>query len=424
MSTHLKAFTLFAIIIVGIGGGYAFAQTDDLSLSGIVITTDKESYNDGDTVVVSGQVRDLLSGTPVSLQVFAANGNLVTIEQIDISPDKTFSTEIFAGGGLWKSKGTYTVEVLYGTKSRAAKTTFEFGGSEGFSSTPSPQPIHDTLFNSCSELAKSSLIGDKQIVVTTDKESYNNGDTVMIFGKVRELLSGTPVSLQVFAANGKVISIEQIDINPDKTFCKEISAGGSLWKSKGLYSATVLYGKDWRTARTTFEFGNYNFKNTNDVPKLQPEPESLDKKITICHIPSGNPSNAHTISIPQSASSAHQAHGDTIGECQQGSVQEKDGNSHQVIISQGTSVPGCDETNECFIPAEVTVNVGETVTWSNDDSAAHTVTSGTPTGGPDGTFDSSLFMADTTFSYTFDKAGEYNYFCMVHPWMTGKIQVN
>ena len=136
MSTHLKAFTLFAIIIVGIGGGYAFAQTDDLSLSGIVITTDKESYNDGDTVMISGQVRDLLSGTPVSLQVFAANGNLVTIEQIDISPDKTFSTEIFAGGGLWKSKGTYTVKVLYGTQSRTAETAFEFGGSDGTTTKP------------------------------------------------------------------------------------------------------------------------------------------------------------------------------------------------------------------------------------------------------------------------------------------------
>src|SRR3990170_4457107 len=88
------------------------------------------------------------------------------------------------------------------------------------------------------------------------------------------------------------------------------------------------------------------------------------------------------------------------------------------------TVPGCDETNECFIPAEVTVHVGDTVIWSNDDSAAHTVTSGSPSDGPDGTFDSSLFMADTTFSYTFDNAGEYNYFCMVHPWMTGKVQVN
>jgi plastocyanin len=95
-----------------------------------------------------------------------------------------------------------------------------------------------------------------------------------------------------------------------------------------------------------------------------------------------------------------------------------------ISLPSGSSVPGCDQTNECYIPAEVTINVGDTVTWSNDDSAAHTVTSGTPNGGPDGIFDSSLFMAGKTFTHTFDNTGEYHYFCMVHPWMTGKIQVN
>jgi plastocyanin len=97
--------------------------------------------------------------------------------------------------------------------------------------------------------------------------------------------------------------------------------------------------------------------------------------------------------------------------------------SGTISLPPGSSTPGCDETNECFIPADVSINVGETVTWSNDDSAAHTVTSGAP-GAADGVFDSSLFMADTEFSHTFDDAGEYDYFCLVHPWMTGKIQVN
>jgi plastocyanin len=95
-----------------------------------------------------------------------------------------------------------------------------------------------------------------------------------------------------------------------------------------------------------------------------------------------------------------------------------------VSIPAGSSVPGCDQTNQCFIPADITIGVGETVTWSNDDTAAHTVTSGTPDGGPDGIFDSSLFMAGNTFSHTFDKTGQFNYFCMVHPWMTGTVQVN
>ena len=97
--------------------------------------------------------------------------------------------------------------------------------------------------------------------------------------------------------------------------------------------------------------------------------------------------------------------------------------SGTISVVPGSAVPGCEATNECYIPAEVSISVGETVTWSNDDTAAHTVTSGTPSGGPDGNFDSSLFMAGTTFSHTFDTAGEYPYFCMVHPWMIGTVQV-
>ncbi len=96
----------------------------------------------------------------------------------------------------------------------------------------------------------------------------------------------------------------------------------------------------------------------------------------------------------------------------------------KVNVAEGSGVPGCDETNECFIPYEVSIAVGGEVIWSNVDSAAHTVTSGNPSDEPDGVFDSSLFMAGTTFSHTFDEAGTYEYFCMVHPWMTGIIQVS
>ncbi len=94
-----------------------------------------------------------------------------------------------------------------------------------------------------------------------------------------------------------------------------------------------------------------------------------------------------------------------------------------VSAPQGTSVPGCEETSECFVPYEVTVDVGGVVTWSNDDSAAHTVTAGGAGDGPSGVFDSSLFMAGTTFSHTFEAEGEFPYFCMVHPWMEGIVTV-
>lgn len=98
--------------------------------------------------------------------------------------------------------------------------------------------------------------------------------------------------------------------------------------------------------------------------------------------------------------------------------------AEQVTVSlpQGSSIPGCDETNECFIPYTVTVNPGDEVVWSNDDTAAHTVTSGSDTTS-DGLFDSSIFMAGTTFAHTFDTLGKYDYFCLVHPWMIGEVLV-
>ncbi|MHA7646827.1 plastocyanin/azurin family copper-binding protein [Nitrosopumilus sp. S4] len=97
--------------------------------------------------------------------------------------------------------------------------------------------------------------------------------------------------------------------------------------------------------------------------------------------------------------------------------------THTVMIAEGSGTPGCDETMECYLPYSVDIFVGDTVKWENPDSAAHTVTSGSPADGHDGLFDSSLFMAGSTYDFTFEEAGTYDYFCMVHPWMVGIIHV-
>ena len=95
-----------------------------------------------------------------------------------------------------------------------------------------------------------------------------------------------------------------------------------------------------------------------------------------------------------------------------------------VDMPEGTALPGCEVDDACFIPADVTINVGDTVSWVNSDSAAHTVTSGSATDGPTGIFDSSLVMAGAVFEHTFGEAGTIEYFCMVHPWMEGTVTVN
>ncbi|HKY11362.1 MAG TPA: plastocyanin/azurin family copper-binding protein, partial [Nitrososphaera sp.] len=81
-----------------------------------------------------------------------------------------------------------------------------------------------------------------------------------------------------------------------------------------------------------------------------------------------------------------------------------------------------------YSPNPIQVSVGTTVTWTNNDSQPHTVTSGS-NGQPDNKFNSSpnftpLLNPGQTFSFTFTEAGEYPYFCLLHPNMVGTVNVS
>jgi plastocyanin len=70
-----------------------------------------------------------------------------------------------------------------------------------------------------------------------------------------------------------------------------------------------------------------------------------------------------------------------------------------------------------FTPPALVVAPGTTVTWTNDDDSPHSVRE------KDGKFKSAALDTDDTFSQTFAAPGEYDYFCSIHPYMTGKIVV-
>jgi len=125
MNTHLSVFALFAIMIASIGMAPAFGQI----VQPIVVTTDKTSYSEGEAIIVTGEVSEILFGYAISIMVIAPNGNVVSIDQVMVGSDKTFGTELAAGGSLMKAGGEYTIQVLYGTENRTAETTFSFGGS-------------------------------------------------------------------------------------------------------------------------------------------------------------------------------------------------------------------------------------------------------------------------------------------------------
>ena len=95
-----------------------------------------------------------------------------------------------------------------------------------------------------------------------------------------------------------------------------------------------------------------------------------------------------------------------------------------VSIVSGASVP---TNGQYFNPETVTSSVGSMVTWTNNDNVPHTVTSGVVENDvpkPDGNFDSDILVAGKTFSFVFDTAGDYDYYCLLHPFMTGNVVVN
>ena len=92
-------------------------------------------------------------------------------------------------------------------------------------------------------------------------------------------------------------------------------------------------------------------------------------------------------------------------------------------------VPGASTlTDTAFNPNPVQISVGDTITWTNEDSQPHTVVSGS-NGTPDGKFDSSpnfnpLIAPGQTYEHTFTEAGENPYYCALHPNMVGTVSVS
>jgi len=168
MSTRFKGFALVAILAAAVGAVPAFAQQGDpLDTVPITVTTDQESYVDGETIVISGETKDYISGTQVTIVITEPTyGNRVALAQVDVETDKTYSASITAGGQDWKAAGTYTVKVQYGSDNRSNETTFEFGGSAGGAPSGKKFHVEGTDFD-----ISYRITGGKVLGITADVEA-------------------------------------------------------------------------------------------------------------------------------------------------------------------------------------------------------------------------------------------------------------
>jgi predicted secreted protein with PEFG-CTERM motif len=99
------------IFLLVISVGTVYAQE---SLPLISIQTDDDNYYEGEIIEISGQVNKTIKDTPITLQIFTENGDLVNIAQINISEDNMFSHSILAKGPLWQKQGEYKIKASYG----------------------------------------------------------------------------------------------------------------------------------------------------------------------------------------------------------------------------------------------------------------------------------------------------------------------
>ena len=135
------AYALIAILISSIGVTLpVFA--DSHNIPPLSVTADSDSYDQGDTLVITGLVKHLEEGIPVTLRILDTNSKLVGIDQFNPAADGSFSRTYIATGPLWKAAGNYTVIAQYGA-AQQAETTFAFSGGSG---TTEINPVEKKVF--------------------------------------------------------------------------------------------------------------------------------------------------------------------------------------------------------------------------------------------------------------------------------------
>jgi len=125
---YLVAITLLTVSCIS-----AVAQTS----APITVTTDKPTYSDGNTIIVSGTVAEQLN-IPISIIIKDSSNNIVYVAQTSPISGNTYSTQVVAGGDLWKMTGTYEIDVTYGGQDKTSKTTFQFTPTAPVTQTPVP----------------------------------------------------------------------------------------------------------------------------------------------------------------------------------------------------------------------------------------------------------------------------------------------
>lgn len=209
---------------------------------------------------------------------------------------------------------------------------------------------------------------------------------------------------------------------PLKVQTWEVSAGNAAifearWPWEGRY-LFHLHG-------TPEEKGTMAYFNVTDAPENAVDGVDIartksinmvDWQVNLAKkIQKEDPNGTITTSNAASQGSGHSMAGTNDSETEQSTSQGAVVETTSVSMPKGSSQRS---SHKSFTPGNISVHVGDTVTWKNDDSTTHTVKSR-----DEGLFFSGSILQKRSFEYTFTEAGTFEYYCSLHPWMTGTVEV-
>ena len=254
-----KAIYLLSILILQALAIPIFAEENIGDLKSVTLQTDKPEYQVGEMITISGLVEEKKMPV-IALRIFDPNGQLLSAYQLEIESDNTFSKTLRLDSPFYDDEGDYTISVNYGKLQ--TKTNFKMA------SVAKNIPL----------VENDSQTFPKIIALFTDKEVYQDGDTVTIHGLVSEK-NDESVLVDIYDpfSTPAGFYFGNVDSNLEFTVSFLVKAGVNF-KTEGTYSISAFYGDTEEV--TKFEFVKENKtpieeKKTSDDTKSSKSNEKI-----------------------------------------------------------------------------------------------------------------------------------------------------
>ena len=430
--------------------------------SSVSVSTGKLYYSSTEAVFVTG-IATPQTDNEVSITVRDSLDNLVLSEYLPVKISGVYTGIIFPNS-LWNTNGTYLMSANYGTSTTNTAFEFEFVPTE-INNSNIPTGITLSLDST------QRILGDK-LEITSTLSGGASGQSILI--DVTNPL-GNSVLLQSLNTNevgsvtlsvniqddwiSGVYTITASDTSPllDYSTSKSLQIVAPL--PEIIISPTLSTTESGQTI-TSYDAGDIGYfstsllsESTSNVLVTVNVVDSEDTTLGVAFFKSvigkGDSKIVLGFKIPEDAAdgeakiyvntytdwidqggipisseliSTVNIKGIVVKVVEESIIDE----SYDAIISpaNGSGTPGCEKNQEgCFIPNQTTVNLGDVVLFSNTDIVSHTFAAGSASDGPTGEFDSGLVISGDSYKWTANVAGEIDYFCMIHPWMTGILIV-